>query len=116
LIFEVMDDLVSGWEARLRELTGRMGHLFARPEPREVFHDLVEGLLSDLEKKNGWTGAAGRAYPSGPDADVPVPSASAVCDGPLLSCGALGPTDDGEGKVSLGLSLNCKPIAADRFI
>ena len=28
VIFEVMDDLVSGWESRLRELTGRMGHLF----------------------------------------------------------------------------------------
>jgi hypothetical protein len=52
VIFEVMDDLVEGWESRLRELTGRMGHLFARPEPREVFADLVDGLLSDLEKKN----------------------------------------------------------------
>jgi SRSO17 transposase len=60
-----MDDLVSGWETRLRELTGRMGHLFARPEPRVVFHDLVEGLLSDLEKKNGWTLAqrAGHTHP-----------------------------------------------------
>jgi SRSO17 transposase len=65
VIFEVMDDLVSGWETRLRELTGRVGHLFARPEPREVFHDLVEGLLSDLEKKNGWTLAqrAGHTHP-----------------------------------------------------
>lgn len=60
-----MDDLVSGWETRLRELTGRVGHLFARPEPRVVFHDLVEGLLSDLEKKNGWTLAqrAGHSHP-----------------------------------------------------
>ena len=64
----MMDDLLVGWESRLRELTGEMGHLFAQPEPREVFHDLVEGLLSDLEKKNGWTaGAAGRAHSSGPD-------------------------------------------------
>jgi SRSO17 transposase len=65
VIFEVMDDLVSGWESRLRELTGRMGRLFARPEPREVFHDLIEGLLSDLEKKNGWTLAqrAGHTHP-----------------------------------------------------
>ena len=60
-----MDDLVSGWESRLRELTGRMGHLFARPEPRQVFGDLVEGLLSDLEKKNCWTLAqrAGHTHP-----------------------------------------------------
>jgi hypothetical protein len=50
-----MDDLVAGRESRLRESTGRMGHLFARPEPHEVFGDLVEGLLSDLEKKNCWT-------------------------------------------------------------
>ena len=55
MIFEVMDGLVDGWESRLRGLIGRMGHLFARPEPWEVFGDLVEGLLSDLEKKNGWT-------------------------------------------------------------
>jgi hypothetical protein len=58
-----MDDLVSGWETRLRELTGRVGHLFARPEPRVVFHDLVEGLLSDLEKKNGWTLAQRAGHP-----------------------------------------------------
>ncbi len=60
-----MDDLVAGWESRLRELTGRMGHLFARPEPLEVFGDLVEGLLSDLEKKNCWTLAqrAGHSHP-----------------------------------------------------
>jgi SRSO17 transposase len=60
-----MDDLVAGWESRLRELTGRMGHLFARPEPHEVFGDLVEGLLSDLEKKNCWTLAqrAGHSHP-----------------------------------------------------
>ncbi len=60
-----MDDLVSGWESRLRELTARVGHLFARPEPRQVFGDLVEGLLSDLEKKNCWTLAqrAGHSHP-----------------------------------------------------
>lgn len=65
MIFEVMDELVDGWESRLRELTGRMGHLFARPEPREVFADLVDGLLSDLEKKNCWTLAqrAGHSHP-----------------------------------------------------
>ena len=60
-----MDDLVDGWESRLRELTARMGYLFARPEPREVFADLVDGLLSDLEKKNCWTLAqrAGHGHP-----------------------------------------------------
>lgn len=60
-----MDGLVDGWQARLRELIGRMGHLFARPEPWEVFGDLVEGLLSNLEKKNCWTLAqrAGHTHP-----------------------------------------------------
>ncbi|KXK60405.1 hypothetical protein AWW66_19165 [Micromonospora rosaria] len=64
MTFEVAG-LVSGWELRLRELTGRVGHLFARPEPREVFHDLIEGLLSDLDKKNCWTLAqrAGHSHP-----------------------------------------------------
>ncbi|WP_442811407.1 IS701 family transposase [Streptomyces sp. NBC_00481] len=46
-------------------LTGGLGHLFARPEPREVFADLIEGHLSDLGRKNGWTmaGRAGHATP-----------------------------------------------------
>lgn len=74
MILEVMDGLVDGWELRLRELIGRMGYLFARPEPWEVFGDLVEGLLSDLEKKELLDfGAAGRAHPSGQDAVVSVP-------------------------------------------
>src|SRR5512142_1752853 len=53
------------WDRELRSLLGRVGHLFSRPEPREVFKDLVEGLLSDLEKKNGWTLAqrAGHTHP-----------------------------------------------------
>ncbi|MEV0732904.1 IS701 family transposase [Polymorphospora sp. NPDC050346] len=60
-----MAGLMSGWELRLRELTGKVGHLFARPEPREVFHDLIEGLLSDLDRKNCWTLAqrAGHTQP-----------------------------------------------------
>ncbi|MCQ9179212.1 IS701 family transposase [Streptomyces sp. IBSBF 2953] len=56
---------VEGWAEELAALTGGLGHLFARPEPREVFADLVEGLLSDLGRKNGWTmaGRAGHATP-----------------------------------------------------
>jgi hypothetical protein len=48
-----MDDLVAGWESRLRELTGRMGHLFARPEPREVFHDLVLSVIPIADDRGG---------------------------------------------------------------
>ncbi|MCD9878940.1 IS701 family transposase [Streptomyces guryensis] len=56
---------VEGWAEELAVLTGELGHLFARPEPREVFADLIEGLLSDLGRKNGWTmaGRAGHATP-----------------------------------------------------
>nr|WP_083977332.1 transposase [Kitasatospora azatica] len=47
-------------------MLGGLDHLFARPEPREVFADLVEGLLSDLRRKNAWTMAAraGHVTPS----------------------------------------------------
>lgn len=60
-----MDEFLSECDSRLRELTNGLGHLFARPEPREIFHALVEGMLSKLEKKNGWTLAqrAGHSHP-----------------------------------------------------
>ena len=54
-MLEVMDGFLSESEVRLRALTSNLGHLFARPEPRELFHTLVEGMLSNLERKNGWT-------------------------------------------------------------
>nr|WP_239149229.1 IS701 family transposase [Streptomyces sp. SID12501] len=62
---DVSTEHVEGWAEELAALTGGLGHLFARPEPREVFADLVEGLLSDLSRKNGWTmaGRAGHATP-----------------------------------------------------
>ncbi|MEV4496294.1 IS701 family transposase [Micromonospora arborensis] len=61
----VIDSLPLGWASRLRGLTDRVGHVFARPEPRAVFHDLVEGLLSDLPKKNCWSLSerAGHSHP-----------------------------------------------------
>jgi SRSO17 transposase len=64
-MLSAMDGHVTEWDAALRSLLDRVGGLFARPEPREVFADLVGGLLSDLEKKNGWTLAqrAGHAHP-----------------------------------------------------
>jgi SRSO17 transposase len=64
-MLDALEDQLSEWDRALRSLLGRVGHLFARPEPREVFKDLVEGLLSDLEKKNGWTLAqrAGHTHP-----------------------------------------------------
>jgi len=65
MLIDVGPEHVEGWAEELAELIAGLGHLFARPEPREVFADLVEGLLSDLGRKNGWTMAerAGHASP-----------------------------------------------------
>ncbi|WP_422397446.1 IS701 family transposase [Streptomyces acidiscabies] len=65
MLMDVSTEHVEGWAEELAALTDGLGHLFARPEPREVFGDLVEGLLSDLGRKNGWTmaGRAGHATP-----------------------------------------------------
>ncbi|MFZ3475743.1 hypothetical protein ACODT3_40230 [Streptomyces sp. 4.24] len=46
---------IAGWDAALTELTGSMGHLFNRTEPRVVFTQFVAGLLAELPRKNGWT-------------------------------------------------------------
>lgn len=65
MMLKVMDGYLSECDDRLRAWLGSLGHLFARPEPREVFAALVEGMLSQLEKKNGWTLAqrAGHTHP-----------------------------------------------------
>ncbi|WP_189317873.1 transposase [Streptomyces brasiliensis] len=42
-------------DAELSVLTGSLGYLFNRPEPREVFTQFIEGLLAELSRKNGWT-------------------------------------------------------------
>ena len=65
MLMDVSADHVEGWAEELAVLTGGLGRLFAGPEPREVFADLIEGLLSDLGRKNGWTmaGRAGHATP-----------------------------------------------------
>lgn len=44
---------------------GPGGGGFTRPEPREIFEQMVTGLLSPLPKKNGWTLAehAGHTHP-----------------------------------------------------
>jgi SRSO17 transposase len=65
MMLDVLEGHLSEWDSALRSLIGRVGYLFSRPEPREIFADLVEGLLSDLEKKNGWTLAqrAGHSHP-----------------------------------------------------
>ncbi|MCX4428509.1 IS701 family transposase [Streptomyces mirabilis] len=48
-------ELIAEWHDELARLTGSLGNLFNRPEPRVVFAQFVEGLLAELPKKNGWT-------------------------------------------------------------
>ncbi|MFJ2478255.1 IS701 family transposase [Streptomyces sp. NPDC087659] len=48
-------ELIAEWRDELTALTGSLGHLFNRPEPRVVFAQFVEGLLAELPRKNGWT-------------------------------------------------------------
>jgi SRSO17 transposase len=58
---------VHGWAAGLEEVTWRIGPRFARPEPRAQAERYLRGLLSVVERKNGWT-LAERAGDRSPDA------------------------------------------------
>ncbi|MFD7057062.1 transposase [Streptomyces mirabilis] len=48
-------ELIAEWHDELARLTGSLGNLFNRPEPRVVFAQFIEGLLAELPKKTGWT-------------------------------------------------------------
>ena len=56
-----------GWREKLDELMARVAKRFGRVEPRRRARLFVEGLLSDLPRKNCWTIAehAGDATPDG---------------------------------------------------
>jgi SRSO17 transposase len=58
---------VEGWAADLAALHARFGARFGRAEPRQRARGYVEGLLSPVERKNGWQLAeqAGEATPYG---------------------------------------------------
>ena len=58
---------VEGWAAGLEEVSWRIGPRFLRPEPRARAAAYLRGLLSDAERKNGWT-LAERAGDQTPDA------------------------------------------------
>ncbi|PYC65564.1 transposase, partial [Streptomyces tateyamensis] len=66
MLVDVTEEQLGWWAEELAIFLGDFDHLFARPEPREVFADLVEGLLSDLRRKNAWTmsARAGHVTPS----------------------------------------------------
>jgi SRSO17 transposase len=58
---------VHGWAAALGALVDRIGPHFARAEPRRRVLAYLQGLLSPVERKNGWqlAEAAGEATPYG---------------------------------------------------
>lgn len=55
MMLGVTAEQIAEWDAELSALTGSLGFLFNRPEPRVVFAQFIEGLLAELPKKNGWT-------------------------------------------------------------
>jgi hypothetical protein len=61
-----LDDVdVEGWRAELEALLGRTRDCFSTEIGWIQAHEYVMGLVSDLERKNGWT-LAERAQDSGP--------------------------------------------------
>jgi SRSO17 transposase len=64
-IIEDMAEQVEGWACDLERWVDRVAPVFSRPEPREIYQQMVTGLLSPLAKKNGWTLAehAGHTHP-----------------------------------------------------
>jgi SRSO17 transposase len=64
----ILDDVVAQvetWAGDLARWVDRVAGVFTCPEPREIFAQMVTGLLSPLPKKNGWTLAehAGHSHP-----------------------------------------------------
>ncbi|MER7694946.1 transposase, partial [Streptomyces sp. NPDC097610] len=55
MMMDVTAEQIAEWDAELAVLTGSLGYLFNRPEPKVVFAQFIEGLLAELPKKNGWT-------------------------------------------------------------
>jgi SRSO17 transposase len=45
---------VAGWAAEVTAVGDRIGRHFARTEPRDRAVGYIRGLLSDVERKNGW--------------------------------------------------------------
>jgi hypothetical protein len=58
---------VQGWVAQLQALGARIGPRFARAEPRRRVLAYLQGLLGQVERKNGWQLAehAGEVTPDG---------------------------------------------------
>jgi hypothetical protein len=52
--WQVATESVLAWRDELTILADRLGALFVRPEPRRQARLYLEGLLSGLQRKNGW--------------------------------------------------------------
>ncbi len=74
----------------LERLHARIAHRFARPEPRRRALAYLKGIVSSVERKNGWQLAeqAGEARPDG----MPRLLNSAVWDADLVRDESLVPT------------------------
>lgn len=64
---EMTEDRLATWRADLEALVARMGPLFRRSEARARAGCVLRGLLSQIERKNGWqlAEAIGEADPHG---------------------------------------------------
>src|SRR5690348_4632722 len=93
---DVMQAEVASWTAEWDEIQERIGPRFARSEQRQRVRRYVGGLLSPVERKNGWQLAeqAGEARPYGMqrllagakwDADA-VRASYSGHDLPVLAC------------------------------
>ena len=62
-----MWDMVAEWSAGFAAFTGRFAGRFTRVESRRQMAVYLRGLLSETERKNGWTlaEAAGDSGPQG---------------------------------------------------
>jgi SRSO17 transposase len=62
-----MEEIADGWSVAFGDFVARFGGLFGRVEPRRRMVSYLRGLLSEAERKNGWTlaEAAGDAGPQG---------------------------------------------------
>lgn len=49
-----MPSTEKAWEHELASLHRRLGDLFKRPEPRQRSLAYLKGLMSTVERKNGW--------------------------------------------------------------
>jgi hypothetical protein len=58
---------VAAWARGLGAMHARIAHRFVRPEPRRRALQYLKGLLSPVERKNGWQLAehAGETTPAG---------------------------------------------------